>query len=468
MSTTTPESGAQYGFTIGSLIDNRYEICGRLGTGGAGVVFKVIDHKLNGEMVALKIIKANAQEDERLYRRLVNEVIFARSLTHPNIVRIHDIGETQQSFSYVSMEYVAGKSLAQLLVNKVGHTLQFDDIVAKLCEILHGVAYAHEKGIIHRDLKPANILLNEAGEVKVADFGLARSVMFDAGVTGTGETVGTPAYMSPEQIRGEELDNRTDIYSLGIVGYQLASGNLPYSSGSFLELAMMHLHEPIPPFSDTCCAPAWFQDAVFKATEKEREDRFQSAEEFVECLRRGKAPSEKRGSRTPTRSLQAVHMRTPLVVNSSSPAPAEFDTFDSITLHRGSSLARTMLWMAIGVAVLSLAAIAFVMLTRMRGDRQAQQAQVAVPQTVVVKPQFTVRAPQQYPDLGKLGQNQQNGGFLSGAGTQNFGSTQGSNSPNSASSSWKPPPIVGNQPQIKRYLERRWREKNVDSNRVAP
>ena len=227
------------GFNVspGDLIAGRYELHERLGAGGMGMVFRATDRELDGEVVAIKLLLPHLAQDENVFRRFRNEVLVARSLTHPNIVRTHDIGKTAQNYSYISMEFVDGVSLRDRLHaaveengrgGKVLPPLAFEEALSFLYQIICGVSYAHGRGVIHRDLKPANVMISKTNEVKLADFGTARMVGADTRLTQTGQVIGTPDYMSPEQIRGEELDTSCDIYALGILAYELVSGKRPF------------------------------------------------------------------------------------------------------------------------------------------------------------------------------------------------------------------------------------------------
>ena len=259
-------------FSPGTLIAGRYEIRQKLGAGGMGVVLKAKDQKLNGEEVALKLLKPQHEdEDPMALPRLINEVRLARSLTHPNIVRIHDISETEDGTAYVSMEFIEGTSLADVIAKSKKQGLPFAEAYRILSEIVKGVAFAHGKGIIHRDLKPANILISKSGEIKIADFGIARTIESDIALTRTGEAVGTPAYMAPEQFRGEKLDARCDVYALGILAHQLITGELPFSSKSFFNIALQHMNEELPTF-ESCGkqVPEWFDAIVMTAAAKDR------------------------------------------------------------------------------------------------------------------------------------------------------------------------------------------------------
>jgi len=279
-----PDSSSNLDLKPGKLIAGRFEICGRIGSGGMGMVYRAIDRELEDD-VALKLLHPHLAQDETVFRRFRNEVLVARSLSHPNIVRTHDIGKTDDGYSYISMELVKGVSLKEYLVNRTGShqeggeysLLPFKEAASIYSQILSGINYAHAKGVIHRDLKPANVMIDRNGEVKLADFGTARILGMDTSITRTGQLIGTPDYMAPEQIRGEKLDQSCDIYSLGIIAYELVTGARPFAADTAVAVAFKHLNEPMPQVSELAPeSPAWFQQLVDKAAAKSRDDRFSS------------------------------------------------------------------------------------------------------------------------------------------------------------------------------------------------
>ena len=271
----------------GVVIAGRYEIRKRIGTGGMGIVFQALDRELNDDVIALKLLHPHLAQDETVYRRFRNEVLVARSLTHPNIVRTHDMGRAEAGYSYISMEFVDGESLKELVHpegrdDEEGPILNFVDSAAILYQIFAGVSYAHGKGVIHRDLKPANVLISSSKEVKLADFGTARILGMDTSITRTGQVVGTPDYMSPEQIRGEKLDTSCDIYSLGIISYELVTGTRPFVGETPVAVAFKHLNEALPKFDyKKYGVPDWYVEMVNRATAKKKEDRYGSVGEMA-------------------------------------------------------------------------------------------------------------------------------------------------------------------------------------------
>ncbi|MCC6933135.1 MAG: protein kinase [Deltaproteobacteria bacterium] len=282
------DDGKLLKLTAGSVIAGRYEVVSKIGAGGMGMVYKVIDRKLNEQVVALKLLNPFLSQNETVLKRFMNEVLVARSLSHPNIIRIHDIGNTEDGITYISMEYVEGQSLSDIIApsgddQTQGQALDFDEALGFLFQILNGVAYAHEKGIIHRDLKPANVLISKTGEVKLADFGTARVLNEQSGLTQDGQAIGTPDYMSPEQIRGEAVDKRSDIYALGVIAYQLVTGKKPFCADTPVAVAFKHVHDPFPFFAGANI-PKWFEQVVHKACAKKKEERFPDAEQFAYAL----------------------------------------------------------------------------------------------------------------------------------------------------------------------------------------
>lgn len=276
----------------GVLIAERYEVVRALGSGGMGEVYHVRDLELRGEPLALKVLHKDLSRDEVTFDRFRNEVLLARTLSHANIVRIHDLVRAPEGFYFVTMEYVEGESLATLLTRlhaeRAGLPLraeQITELLGILRELLTAVGFAHRRGIIHRDIKPHNVLRAADGSVKLADFGTARLVSATSELTPTGQVVGTPYYMSPEQIRGEDLDGRSDLYAVGIVAYEMFSGKRPFKGENFVSIVFKHLQEPLPPLSaELAGAPAWLDTVLRTATHKDREMRFANAEQFIAAL----------------------------------------------------------------------------------------------------------------------------------------------------------------------------------------
>ncbi|MCC6932292.1 MAG: serine/threonine protein kinase [Deltaproteobacteria bacterium] len=272
------------GIGVGTLIAGRYEVTRKLGAGTMSVVFSVVDKKLKNEEVALKLM-APVSEDAAGVDRFRNELILTRKLTHPNIIRTYEFGETEKGQLFITMEKVKGFSLETLLINRETHRLEIKEVVFYLHEICQAVAYAHEHGIIHRDLKPGNILISFKGDVKIADFGLARSLVVQDRYTQVGETVGTPAYMAPEQIQDKNPDHHIDLYAIGIIGFELLTGKRPFEGQNWFDLAKHIIEQPLPDvMKQRRGAPAWLAQMITKATNKDPTQRFSSAKEMLDII----------------------------------------------------------------------------------------------------------------------------------------------------------------------------------------
>lgn len=281
----------QFNVEVGAIIAGRYEVLEEIGSGGMGIVMRCRDHTLD-DIVALKVLHPHLGKDETIFKRFRNELLVARTLTHPNIVRLHDITLAEQGFYCISMEYVDGKSLKETIMaaqaalpasgGSLREFLSLQECIRMFVQVLLGVSYAHEKGVIHRDLKPANVLISKKGEAKLADFGTARIVGSDTSLTQAGQMIGTPDFMAPEQIRGEALDEACDIYALGLIAYELAVGTKPFEADSAVALAYKHLSEPIPSMScEENGIPDWYEFLVRKACAKEKKERFASVADML-------------------------------------------------------------------------------------------------------------------------------------------------------------------------------------------
>jgi serine/threonine-protein kinase len=240
-----------------------------------GIVYRARDKELE-EVVALKILPDNLSNNPEAVRRFKVEARNARRLSHPSIVRIHDIGE-EMGRKYISMELVDGTDLKKKIRQK--GKLPAPEVVKYAIQVADALAYAHRLGIVHRDIKPANIMLTKKEDVKITDFGIAKLVDSTGEGTMIGAVIGTPLYMSPEQVQGLPVDNRADIYSFGIMLYELLNGKPPFFEG---DLAYQHLHKPPDPIAG-CPVPLW--EIIAKCLGKEREQRWSSADEIVEALK---------------------------------------------------------------------------------------------------------------------------------------------------------------------------------------
>ncbi|MHC4606661.1 MAG: protein kinase domain-containing protein, partial [Planctomycetota bacterium] len=259
------------------LLSNRYEIDRELGRGGMAVVYLARDRERAGAEVAIKVLPEQLAADEKAVKDFAREADLAMSLSHPNILRLHNLeNDTDTGVRYLVMEYVKEESLAKVIAEQ--GTLPVDEAVDCVKQALGGLEYAHGKKVVHRDLKPSNLMRDSDGTVKIADFGIARR-MKDTLTRLTGRAAtGTLLYMSPEQLRGEPMDVRSDVYSMGCVLYELLSGRPPFHTGS-VEWQIMN-QEPKPIDG----VPGDVMDAMVRAMAKASDDRFASAGEFAAAL----------------------------------------------------------------------------------------------------------------------------------------------------------------------------------------
>jgi hypothetical protein len=268
-------------------LEHRYEILGEAGRGGMGVVYRARDRETN-ESVALKVLKPEIANDPAIIERFKDELKLARKVTHKNVCRIHEFNRAADGSAYISMEFVDGDSLRRILGRFGQFALRKGIQIAE--QICAGLGEAHAQGVVHRDLKPENIMLDQAGNVKIMDFGIARSL--ETGTTRTSGILGTPAYMSPEQAAGKKVDHRADIYSLGLILYEIFTGSAAFSGQTPVEIALKQVHEtPPPPRTVEPTLPAYIENAILKCLEKNPDKRFQSAEQLEAALTR--QPEEK-------------------------------------------------------------------------------------------------------------------------------------------------------------------------------
>src|SRR5262245_19181612 len=264
----------------GMVVGERFEILQLLGEGGMGAVYKAHDRELERD-VALKLIRPELARNPEILQRFKHELILARQVTHRNVIRIFDQGQAE-GHKYITMEYLDGRDLRSVL-RETGKLAPEEaaKIVLQICRALEA---AHAEGVIHRDLKPQNIMLDANGRAYVMDFGIARAAYLP-GMTQTGALVGTPEYMSPEQAKGEKLDERSDLFSLGVILYELLVGTSPYHSDTPLATLWRRIQEKAKPLTEIDpTIPKPLSDIVEKALEIDPKDRFTSATEFAQHL----------------------------------------------------------------------------------------------------------------------------------------------------------------------------------------
>ena len=261
--------------TTGSTFAGRYQIIEEIGKGGMGKVYKAQDKKIK-ETVALKLIKPEIASDKKTIERFGNEMKFARKVSHRNVCRMYDLGEEKGSH-FITMEYVPGEDLRSS-IRRFGQ-LPIGKSISITKQICEGLAEAHRLGVIHRDLKSNNIMIDKEGNVRIMDFGIARSLEAK-GITGPGVMIGTPEYMSPEQVEGKEVDQRSDIYSLGVILYEMVTGRVPFEGDTPFTIGMKHKGEmPKNPKELNTQISDDLNRLILRCLEKEREKRYQSADE---------------------------------------------------------------------------------------------------------------------------------------------------------------------------------------------
>jgi serine/threonine protein kinase len=273
---------------IGKTISH-YKILEKLGAGGMGVVYKAEDLKLD-RFVALKFLPHHLNADEEEKKRFIHEAKAASALDHPNICVIHEIGETEDGQIFICMAYYEGETLKKKIERG---PLPIDPTLDLAMQIAQGLARAHEAGITHRDIKPANIMITNRGEVKIVDFGLAKFAGHSR-LTKAGMTLGTVAYMSPEQARGEEVDHHTDIWALGVVLYEMITGLLPFKGEYEQAIVYSIMNEDAKPITGLRTdVPLELENGVHKCLEKNPANRYQHADELIVDLRQIKAAESK-------------------------------------------------------------------------------------------------------------------------------------------------------------------------------
>jgi len=266
--------------TTGATFARRYQIIEELGRGGMGRVYKAMDTEIN-EKVALKLITPEIAKDKKTIERFRNELKFARKIRHKNVCQMYDLSKEEESY-YITMEYVRGDDLKGMIRRMGGFSAGQAITIAK--QVCNGLAEAHKLGVIHRDLKPQNIMIDQDGNARIMDFGIARSLK-GRGITGAGVMIGTPEYMSPEQVEGKETDQRSDIYSLGVILFEMVTGQTPFQGNTPFTIGVKHKSEiPQNPQELNNQISVELSHIILRCLEKDKEKRFQSAGELRQNL----------------------------------------------------------------------------------------------------------------------------------------------------------------------------------------
>src|SRR5687768_16205779 len=267
-----------------TIIDGRYRVLSRLGSGGMADVYCAEDTHL-GRQVALKVLYRRFAQDAEFVERFKREARSAAGLTHPNVVSVYDRGEHDGTY-YIAMEYLPGRTLKDVIVEQ--GALDQAAVIDIGVQVLRAASFAHRRGVVHRDLKPHNVMLDDAGNAKVTDFGIARAGASE--MTEAGSIMGTAQYLSPEQAQGEAATAQSDLYSVGIILYELLTGRLPFDGESAVAIAVQHLNDPPAPIHSLRpdVAPA-LEAAVARSLEKDPAARWADADEFIRALEGARA-----------------------------------------------------------------------------------------------------------------------------------------------------------------------------------
>ncbi len=266
--------------TKGQKINDRYEVIRSIGEGGMANVYLGYDTILDRN-VAIKVLRGDLSNDEKFVRRFQREALSASSLAHPNIVEVYDVGEDDGIY-YIVMEYVEGKTLKQLL--KKRGTLTLSEAIDIMLQLTDGMAHAHDSYIIHRDLKPQNIMIKDDGQIKITDFGIAMALNATQ-LTQTNSVMGSVHYLPPEQASGKGCTVKSDIYSMGIIFYELLSGSLPFKGENAVEIALKHMRDPLPNLrEDNPSIPQSIENIILKSTAKNPKNRYSDARSMHEDL----------------------------------------------------------------------------------------------------------------------------------------------------------------------------------------
>lgn len=393
---------------IGKLLDERYEILDVIGTGGMAVVYKALCHRLN-RMVAIKILKDEFSRDEEFRRRFHAESQAVAMLSHPNIVSVYDVSHSG-GVDYIVMELIEGITLKQYLTRK--HALDWRETLHISMQIAKALEHAHSRGIIHRDIKPHNIMILRDGSIKVADFGIAR-ILSEKNNTLTRETLGSVHYISPEQAKGAHVDARSDLYSLGVVMYEMLTGQPPYDGETPVSVAIQHISGGAAlPSSIVGGIPRGLEQITLHAMTANAELRYASATEMLRDMDEFRKDPHIEFSFDANAGTSLVHSQEPRPAAAAAPAAPD----DGLTpeqrraareqrerAERDEKRKTVLIWVAIGAVIALLAAILVIVLVNNGNDDPDTPSGTGSSNTVIV-PNFVGKylaeiEPAMYPEL---------------------------------------------------------------------
>jgi serine/threonine protein kinase len=317
---TPPRRSPHDALTPGTVFDSRYEIVSTLGRGGMGTVYKARDLVLD-EIVAIKVLRSEYALDPKMATRFKTEIKLARKVRHKNVCSIHDYGE-YEGFLYISMEFIEGVDLKRILKEKGAPP--FDEAYRLAIQVAQGLQAVHDAGIIHRDLKASNIMCDKDGVVRLMDFGVAKQYGAKGGtITSTGQVVGTPEYMSPEQAQGHKLDFRSDVYALGVLVYELFTGQVPFRGDTPISTILKHIHEAPPIYGPRSSkVPAPLVPILRRALAKNPKERQSTVRAVVEELKRASREQHHPAS-TPTAMQEGTTLLAPTPASAAAAQPGK-------------------------------------------------------------------------------------------------------------------------------------------------